>query len=235
MSEITTLFWDVGGVLLTNGWDRPARQRAAEQFKLDWEDFQDRQELVMARLETGQMTLEEYLERTIFYRPRSFTQDQFKAFMFAQSQPKPETLSIVERLAGSAKYQMGRLNNESVELNRYRIDTFQLRRYFTVFLSSCFLGVRKPDHAIYRLALQITQRAPEECLFIDDRPLNLECAQVLGIRAIRYQNPAQLREELQGHGVEVPDRAGEDDDATRHDRIGSHGRQHGPAPHAGRT
>ncbi len=203
MGEITSLFWDVGGVLLTNGWDRTARQAAVKQFNLDWEDFQDRQEMVTARLETGRMTLEEYLERTIFYRSRSFTADEFKAFMFAQSQPKPETLSIVEPLARSGKYLMATLNNESVELNRYRIDTFQLRRYFTVFLSSCFLGVRKPDHAIYRLALQITQRAPEECLFIDDRALNLECAQMLGVRAIQYHNPTQLRDELERKGVEV--------------------------------
>ena len=204
MGKITSLFWDVGGVILTNGWDRTSRQRAAEQFKLDWDDFQDRQELVIQQLETGQMKLEEYLERTIFYRSRSFTKDEFKAFMFAQSQPKLEAISIVEQLARSGKFLMATVNNESLELNLYRIEKFRLRRYFTVFFSSCFLGVRKPDGAIYRLALEITQRPPEECLFIDDRALNLECAQVLGMRTIRYQNPAQLRHELRSNGVEIP-------------------------------
>ena len=123
--------------------------------------------------------------------------------MFAQSKPLPETLSIVERLAASRKYLMATLNNESLELNRYRIEQFGLRKHFTAFLSSCFLGVKKPEHTIYRLASQITQRAPDECLFIDDRALNLECAQLLGMRTIHYQNPAQLRQELQRHGVPV--------------------------------
>jgi len=129
MGEITSLFWDVGGVILTNGWDRASRKQAAEKFDLDWEDFQDRQELVMPQLENGQMTLEQYLERTIFYRARPFTKDEFKAFMFAQSQPKPEMLSIVERLARSGKFLMATVNNESVELNLYRIEKFRSYQY----------------------------------------------------------------------------------------------------------
>lgn len=201
MTEITALFWDVGGVLLTNGWDRASRYRAAEQFHLDWEDFQDRHELVIADFETGRLTLEEYLERTIFYRPRRFTREEFIAFMWAQSQPIGETLAIVERLARSGRYLLATLNNESLELNEYRIERFGLRNLFTLFFSSCFLGVKKPDRAIYRMALQITQRAPEECLFIDDRALNLECAHQLGMRTIHYQNPKQLQQELRRHGV----------------------------------
>ena len=203
MARITTLFWDVGGVMLSNGWDRAGRRRAAEHFKLDWEELQDRHELVSADFETGRLALEEYLQQTVFYCPRPFTRDDFKAFMFAQSKPFPKTLSIVEGLAASRTYLMATLNNESLELNRYRIEQFGLRKHFTVFLSSCFLGVKKPEHTIYRLATQITQRAPDECLFIDDRELNLECAQLLGMRTIRYQNPTQLRQELQRHGVLV--------------------------------
>ena len=176
MTKITTLFWDVGGVILTNGWDREGRRRAAEQYKLDWEDFQDRHELVNTDFEVGRLTLEQYLERTIFYRSRPFTKDEFRAFMFAQSQSQPDTLAIAERLSRSKKYLMATLNNEPLELNLYRIEQFRLRDYFTVFFSSSFLGVRKPESGIYRLALQITQRALEECLFIDDRALNLECA-----------------------------------------------------------
>lgn len=203
MAEITTLFWDVGGVMLTNGWDRAGCRQAAERFNLDWEEFQDRHELVVTDFEGGRLTLEEYLQRTVFYRSRPFTQDDFKAFMFAQSQPVPEVLAVVERLAVSGKYLMAALNNESVELNRYRIEKFHLRKYFTAFFSSGFLGVKKPDRAIYHLALQITQRALGECLFIDDRALNLECARLLGMSTIHYQNPDQLKQELRHRGVEV--------------------------------
>ncbi|RMG55051.1 MAG: HAD family phosphatase [Acidobacteria bacterium] len=201
MREITALFWDVGGVLLTNGWDRASRHRAAEQFHLDWEDFQDRHELVIADFETGRLTLEEYLERTIFHRPRRFTREEFTAFMWAQSQPIRETLAIVERLARSGRYLLATLNNESLELNEYRIERFGLRNLFALFFSSCFLGVRKPDRAIYQIVLRVTQRTPEECLFIDDRALNLECARQLGMRTIHYQNPQQLQRELRRHGV----------------------------------
>ncbi len=203
MTKITTLFWDVGGVILTNGWDREGRRRAAEQYKLDWEDFQDRHELVNTDFEVGRLTLEQYLERTIFYRSRPFTKDEFRAFMFAQSQSQPDTLAIAERLSRSKKYLMATLNNEPLELNLYRIEQFRLRDYFTVLFSSSFLGVRKPESGIYRLALQITQRALEECLFIDDRALNLECARLLGMKTIHYQNPALLCDELQRNGVEV--------------------------------
>jgi len=203
MAKITVLFWDVGGVMLSNGWDRAGRRRAAEHFKLDWEEFQDRHELVSTDFETGRLTLAAYLQRTVFYCSRSFTREDFRVFLFAQSKPLPETLSIVERLAASRKYLMATLNNESLELNRYRIEQFGLRKHFTAFLSSCFLCVNKPEHTIYRLASQITQRAPDECLFIDDRALNLECAQLLGMRTIHYQNPAQLRQALQRHGVSV--------------------------------
>ena len=203
MAEITTLFWDVGGVLLTNGWDRSARRRAAEQFHLDWEEFEDRHDLVVTDFEKGRLTLDEYLQRTVFYRARAFSQDDFKASIFTQSRPLPEVLALVERLANSGKYLMATLNNESLELNLYRIEQFRLRDYFDAFFSSCFLGVKKPERGIYRLASQITQRALEECLFIDDRTLNLECAQLLGMRTVHYQDPAQLRRQLRQHGVEV--------------------------------
>jgi putative hydrolase of the HAD superfamily len=201
MAQITALFWDVGGVLLSNGWDRSNRRQAAEHFSLDWEEFQDRHEFVSTDFEAGRLTLQEYLQRTVFYRSRSFTEEEFKKFMFGQSQPHPETLAIAERLAKTGKYLMATLNNESLELNLYRIERFRLRTHFTAFFSSCFLGVRKPDRDIYRQALQISQRQLDACLFIDDRALNLECAQLLGMRTIQYENPSQLRQELERHGV----------------------------------
>lgn len=204
MTEISTLFWDVGGVLLTNGWDWGSRRRATEHFKLDWEELQERHEQVLADFETGRLSLAEYLGRTVFYRARPFTQSEFEAFVFAESQPQPETLEMVKALAGTGKYLLGTINNESLELNLHRIERFGLRRYFTVFFSSCFVGIRKPNEAIYHLALRVTQRAPDACLFIDDRELNIESARLLGMCTIHYQAPAQLRDELQRHGVTWP-------------------------------
>src|SRR5437879_4046910 len=127
MPEPIALFWDVGGVVLTNGWDRNSRRKAVENFKLDWDEFEDRHELVDAAFEKGQLGLEAYLDRTVFYRPRNFTRDEFRNFIFAQSEPFPETLEVLERLARSKKYLMGTLNNESIELNLYRINRFGLR------------------------------------------------------------------------------------------------------------
>ena len=202
MSEVSAVFWDVGGVLLTNGWDRDSRRRAAETFGLDWDEFQDRHELVVKDFEMGRISLDEYLRCTVFFRERSFTVDTFKDFMFAESKPHPPTLAIVESLAQEGKYLLATLNNESLELNLYRIEKFGLRDYFDLFLSSSFLGVMKPEEAMYRLALHVTQRDPANCVFIDDRELNVERAALVGIRAIHYQSPEQLRHDLQELGVE---------------------------------
>jgi len=202
MAEITALFWDVGGVLLTNGWDKRSRRKLAEKFNLDWEDFEGRHELISTALETGQLGLDHYLDRTIFCRHREFTKQALKDFIFAQSEPYPESLAVVERLARMKRFFLATLNNESLELNLYRIRHFGLRNYFSAFFSSCFLGVKKPDETIYRLALQISQRAPEECLFIDDRGLNVECARREGMLTIQFQNPIQLEAELRKLGID---------------------------------
>jgi putative hydrolase of the HAD superfamily len=202
MAGATALFWDVGGVLLTNGWDRHSRQQAAQKFKLDWEDFEDRHELVVGRFETGKLSLDRYLDRTIFYRSREFAKDVFKAHMFGQSQPIEGTLEVVARLARSGRYLLATLNNESRELNLYRIEHFKLHEYFTVFLSSCFLGVKKPEDEMFHLALDLTQRDPQECIFIDDRQLNLECAARFGLRTLRFRNAAQIDQDLHKAGLE---------------------------------
>lgn len=202
MADLRALFWDVGGILLTNGWDGASRRKAVEEFALDWDEFESRHDLVDTAFELGQLGLDGYLDRTVFYRPRDFTNEAFKDFMFAQSAPYPEPLAIVERLAHSRRYLMATLNNESLDLNLHRINHFGLRRYFTVFLSSCFLGVKKPDEAIFRLALQLTQLAPDEVMFIDDRALNLECARRIRMHTIHYQNPAQLEQALREAGIE---------------------------------
>jgi putative hydrolase of the HAD superfamily len=203
LAEITTLFWDIGGVILTNGWDRGSRREAATVFHLDWEEFQDRHELSFPALDSGHITLNEYLDRTLFHRPRSFTREEFTGFMFAQSKEYPECRAILSAAARSGKYFIGAINNEPLELNQYRIETFQLRKEFVVFFSSCYVGSRKPEETIFRVALEVTQRPPAECLFIDDRPLNLESPRRLGMKAIHYENPEQLKAELRNHGVKV--------------------------------
>jgi putative hydrolase of the HAD superfamily len=203
LPEITTLFWDIGGVILTNGWGADARRRAAELFHLDWEEFQDRHDLSFPAFDTGHISLDEYLNRTLFYRPRAFTREEFIAFMFAQSKEYPESRALLDKVARSGKYFLGTINNEPLELNEYRIKAFDLRRDFQVFFSSCYLHTRKPEEMIFRIALEVTQRPAGECVFIDDRPLNLENPRKLGMKTIHYQNAEQLRAELKNCGVEV--------------------------------
>jgi putative hydrolase of the HAD superfamily len=201
LPKITALFWDVGGVLLSNAWDHTQRKQALEHFGLDESEFDDRHDMVVSSFECGKIGLQEYLERTIFYRPRSFTPDDFTNFMLPLSQPNPPVLKLAHSLANSGRYLMSTINNESADLNLYRIRTFGLQTIFSLFVSSCFVGFRKPEKPIYRLALDITQRPPEECCFIDDRALNLESAAGLGMHAIHMQNADQLRRDLQTLGV----------------------------------
>lgn len=203
MSAIRAIFWDVGGVLLTNAWDRAQRMSALEKFRLDEEEFQDRHEMVISSFERGKITLDEYLDRTVFYRARPFSREEFKDCMFSLSQPLPEVLEFARRLAQSKQYFMGTINNESRELNLYRIEKFGLREIFQLFVSSCFVGLRKPESGIYRLALEITQRPPEECCFIDDRALNLEIAAKMGMQTIEMHNARQLSRDLEKLGVKL--------------------------------
>ena len=201
MPEIRALFWDVCGVLLSNAWDREQRMKALEHFHLDEEEFHDRHEMVVSSFERGKITLDEYLDRTVFYRSRPFTREAFKEFMFSLSQPMPGVLRFAQSLADSRKYFMGTLNNESRELNLYRIEKYGLRKIFRIFVSSCFVGFRKPERDIYRLAVDLTQIAPEECAFIDDRALNLEQASRLGMKTIEMQTLDQWKTDLEAIGV----------------------------------
>jgi putative hydrolase of the HAD superfamily len=203
LPEITTLFWDIGGVILTNGWDRESRKEAAATFHFDMEEFHDRHDLSFPAFDMGQITLNEYLDRTLFYRARPFTREEFTAFMFAQSKEFKDTRAVLDKVAASKKYLVGAINNEPFELNQYRIEAFNLRRSFLVFFSSCYVHSRKPEETIFRVALEVSQRAPEQCLFIDDRPLNLESPRRLGMNVIHHQNAEQLRAELGKYGVQV--------------------------------
>ncbi len=202
MSEVKVLFFDVGGVLLSNGWDRHSRREACQHFDLDWEDFQDRHDFVFTDFEIGELTLDGYLQRTVFYRDRPFTRDEFYSFMKSQSEALPESMALLRELSESGTYLLATLNNESRELNEYRIEKFGLGDHFSLFLSSCYLGVRKPEPEIYQIAVDVT-RVPEQCVFIDDRELNLECADLAGIRAIHFRNVKQLRGSLTELGVDV--------------------------------
>lgn len=203
MPEIDSIFWDIGGVVLTNGWDRNSRKAATQAFHLDWEDFSDRHELTFPAFDCGQITMEEYLNRTLFYRPRSFSREEFTAFMFAQSKPLPGSREVLDAITNTKKYFIGAINNEPLELNEYRIQAFQLRRNFLVFFSSCYVHSRKPEPTIFKVALEVTQRSAERCIFIDDRPLNLESPKKLGFNTIHFQNPDQLKSDLGKLGVEV--------------------------------
>jgi len=203
LSAIRAIFWDVGGVLLTNAWDRTQRTAALQHFDLDEEEFHDRHEMVVSSFERGKITLDEYLDRTVFYRTRPFTREAFRDYMYALSQPLPDVLGFAQALTDSGKYFMGTINNESRELNYYRIENYGLRKIFRLFISSCFVGFRKPERDIYRLALETTQIPADQCCFIDDRALNLECAVKLGMQTIQMQHVEQLRGDLAKLGVRV--------------------------------
>ena len=203
MPDITTLFWDIGGVIMTNGWDHNSRDQAVAKFGLDEVDFRDRHDLSFPAFDAGNITMNEYLDRTLFYRPRPFSREDFIAFMYAQSKEFPGSRAVLDAATKTGRYFIAAINNEPLELNRYRIENFDLRRNFQVFFSSCYVHSRKPEEQIFRLALAVTQRAPEKCVFIDDRPLNLESPRRLGINTVHYENPQQLRKDLANFGVEV--------------------------------
>jgi len=202
LAKLTAIFWDLGSVLLTNAWDHNERGEAIAKFGLDANDFERRHESVVSDFERGQLDLEGYLNRTVFYDDRPFTREAFRQFMFSRSQPNREALTFARELAASGRVFMATINNESTELNMFRIRQYRLREIFQLFVSSCYVGLRKPELNIYQLALNLTQRPPDECCFIDDRPENLEPAQQLGMHCIRMQRVSQLRAELSTLGVQ---------------------------------
>ena len=198
---ITHLFFDVGGVLGNNGWDREQRAAAAHQFGLEAGELEEMHSEAVAMMELGRTTLDEYLKTAVFYRPRAFTPEEFRQFMFAQSAPHPETIELARALARTGRYRMMTLNNESLELNLYRIEHFGLRDIFEAFFSSCWLGSTKPSHRIYQLTLGISQAPPDCTLFIDDREPNLVPAHALGMRTIHFTTGERLAGELAALGV----------------------------------
>jgi putative hydrolase of the HAD superfamily len=202
MFPFDVILFDVGGVLLTNGWDHGERARTAAYFHLDAQEMEALHAVHYPAWERGAALLKDYLDAVVFYEPRGFSQDDFFGFMLNQSKLLPDgALGIVEELAGPGRCLMGALNNEARETNDFRFETFGLREYFKVALSSCYLGLRKPDAAIYRTALDILGRPAERVLFIDDREENAAGARSVGMKAVRFEGADGLRAELRSLGV----------------------------------
>ena len=198
--SLTHVLFDVGGVLGSNGWDRHARARAAGHFHLDPE-FDARHRYVVGEWECGRMTLGTYLDRVVFDRPRDFTREEFRTYMLAESRPHEASIALARSARDAGRVVLATLNNESAELNSHRIVHFGLRGIFVAFLSSCWLGLRKPDPRMYERALALLQAAPDEVLFIDDREPNLGPARAIGMRVHRHTTPAALESVLRSHGV----------------------------------
>lgn len=184
--NITTIFLDIGNVLLTNGWDRRMRKEAAQKFNLDYDEMNERHHLTFDTYEEGKLSLDEYLSRVIFYEDRVFTREDFKTYMFAQSQPKPEMIDLTTALKAKYGLKVATVSNEGRELTIYRIKKFNLRAFVDFFISSCFVHIRKPDADLYRLALDCAQVQPEQAVYIDDRPMFVEVARGLGIVGIHH-------------------------------------------------
>ncbi len=203
--SITTLFVDVGGVLLTNGWDHLARKRAAKHFKLGWAEMDERHRLVFETHEEGKLSFEEYLAWVVFHEKRSFTRNQFRNFMFAQSKPFPKMLGLAAQLKAQQGLKVVVISNESREVNAHRIRTFRLDQLADAFISSCFVGMRKPDVQIFRLALDIAQTAPERSVFIDNTPMFVQIAERLGMRSIHHVDYESTRASLISLGLQTND------------------------------
>jgi putative hydrolase of the HAD superfamily len=189
--------------LLTNGWDHNIRTRAAEKFNLDYEEMNERHHLTFDTYEEGKLSLDKYLNRVIFYQKRSFSRDEFKAFLYAQSQPFPEMIELMRRLKTQYGLEVAAVSNEGRELTMYRVQQYNLGAVIDFFISSCFVHYRKPDEDIYRIALDIAQVRPERVVYIDDRAMFVEVARGLGIRGIIHSAYETTRTALEGFGLSI--------------------------------
>ena len=187
---------DIGGVLLSNGWDHPVRKRAAENFKLDLTEIDDRHHLTFDTYEEGKLTLDEYLSRVVFYKKRAFSRDAFQRFMFAQSKPCPGMIDLITRLKSRYGLKVIVVSNEGRELNSHRIQKFKLNKIVDSFVSSCFVHIRKPDCDIFRLALDIAQVPVRQIVYIENTPMFVQLAERLGIRSILHKDYESTRVEL---------------------------------------
>ena len=203
---IKALFLDIGGVLLTNGWDRQMRKHAVETFKLEDSEVDKRHHLTFDTYEEGKLTLDEYLDRVIFYKPQAFTREEFKEYMFAQSTPYPEVIDLIKQYKDRYKLKIAVVSNEGRELTTYRIRKFKLGDFVDFFISSCFVHVRKPDLDIYRFALDVAQVDAAQVAYIEDRKLFLDVAQALGIWGIHHVGLESTKEALARLGLVLDDK-----------------------------
>lgn len=201
MSAITTLFLDIGGVLLSNGWDHRMRQDAAQTFDLNYEEMNERHHLTFDTYEEGKITLDEYLQRVVFHQERSFSRDAFKQYMFAQSCAHPEMIALVKDLKARHGLKIAAVSNEGRELTEYRIREFDLSGFIDFFVSSCFVHYRKPDPDIYRIALDIAQVSPEQVAYIEDRAMFVDIARGVGIHGIHHTDLESTRAALAELGL----------------------------------
>jgi len=199
--EIKALFTDVGGVLLTNGWESNYRRRAAELFHLDFAQVETRHRLAFDTFEIGKITFDEYLRHIVFYQPRDFSMEDFKAFAFAQSQALPQMIELVQQVKARNGVKVAVISNEGRELNEYRIPKFGLASFVDFFVTSCFVGLRKPDPAIFRLAIDLGQVPPSQTVYLDDRPLLVEAAATLGFKAVHHTSYETTRQALLDLGL----------------------------------
>lgn len=196
-TDINILFFDVGGILLTNGWGHESREEAARRFGLDYEEMDDLHTFIFNVYEAGSVDLDEYLDTVIFNRPRDFTREDFKQFMFEQSKELPEMLAWLKEWKKDCGFRIISINNEGKELNDYRVKKFKLHQCFDAFISSCEVGIRKPDPKIFRLAMGVAQALPQQCVYFDDRKMFALAAQKLGIRAYQHTSFESTREILE--------------------------------------
>ena len=200
---ITTLFLDIGGVLLTNGWDHHARRRAAKHFKLDWAEMEERHSLNFETHEEDKLTFNEYLDRVVFYEKRPFTRAEFRRFMFAQSKPFAGMIELVRSLKAKYGLKIIVVSNESRELNAHRISTFKLAGFVDAFISSCFVHLRKPDADIFKLALDIAQTSARQIVYIENTAMFVQIAEGMGIRGILHTDFQSMRAQLAALGLNL--------------------------------
>lgn len=200
-SHISTLFLDIGGVLLTNGWGRESRKKAIAHFRLNADEVEERHHLTFDTYEEGKLTLSEYLKRIVFYEQRTFTEEDFISFMYARSQAYPGVLDFFTALKQKNKLRVIAVSNEGRELNAYRIKNFRLNELFDAFVSSSYVHMRKPDADIFRMATDISQTAAENSVYIDDRLMFVEIARSLGMHGIHYRGLDDVKEKLNTFGL----------------------------------
>lgn len=192
------LFSDIGGVLLSNGWGHESRMAAAEKYHIDYEEMDVLHHFIFNVYEMGKISLDVYLDTVVFNHPRSFSREEFKDFMFAQSVQLDQTLPwLIKWKDKHPHLKVISINNEARELNEYRIKKFNLHDFFDAFVSSCEVGMRKPDPGIFKLALGIAQAEPEECLYFDDRIMLAEAAKKIGIHAHHHQGFEETKKILE--------------------------------------